>query len=123
MALSASQLADVRRFLGYDRGYDLHPRLESRFAPGALTAEEESRIGATLAAIGEIDDALQDAALHNLDAVKVDELVLRGPEQLRALRQQGRMHVARLSIFFAVDPLRDYFDEGGGASGGMFGVG
>lgn len=121
MALSESQRAQVRLFLGYDRGRDLHPALESRW--DALNSDEETQVAAALSALSALDTKLLSAALENLDASKVDEVVMLGPEQLRALRAQGRMLVRRLGIVFAVDSLRDYFDDGGGPMGGLMAVG
>jgi len=121
VALSEAQKAQVRLYLGFDRGRDLHPALESRWA--WLSAEEEALVTGTLAALGGLDTKLLSAALENLDASKVDEVTLLGPEQLRALRAQGRMLVRRLGAVFAVEPLRDYFDDGGASMGGLFAVG
>lgn len=124
MALSEAQKAQVRLYLGFDRGYDLHPALESRFQPGALTSDEESLIGTTLTNLAAIDTKLQTAALTRLDASRVEDIELLGPAQLDALRAHGRMLVGRLGAIFAVEPLRDVFAVGSAASmGGLIPLG
>lgn len=122
MALTETQKAGVRRYLGFGKGRDIHPELESRFV-GWLSAEEETQIAATLTKLGELDAKLHTAALENLDLISADkgDAVFLGPEQLRALRAHGRMLVATLSTIFEVEPLRDIF--GVGPSGGFLPLG
>lgn len=124
MALSATQQAQVRLYLGYDRGADLHSDLESRLAPGALSAEEETQVGGVLTNLAAVDTKLQTAAMTRLDATQVEDIKLLGPEQLAELRRHGRMLVARLAALFAVEPLRDVFAPMAAASmGGVIPLG
>lgn len=124
MALTEAQRADIRLYLGFDRGYDLHPALESRFAAGRLTLEEEARIASALSALAQIDAKILSAALNNLDLAKAEDVTFLGPEQLAALRTQGRMLIQRIGILFAIEPSRDYFDGGGAhGMGGLFAMG
>lgn len=124
MALSATQQAQVRLYLGYDRGADLHSDLESQFTPGALSAEEETLIAAALTNLLAVDAKLQSAAMTRLDATQVEDIKLLGPEQLAELRRHGRMLVARLAAIFSVEPLRDVFATMAAASmGGVIPLG
>ena len=49
--LTEAQRQKVRLYLGYGRGRDIHPRLESRFE-GFLSAEEADEIAARVLATG-----------------------------------------------------------------------
>lgn len=125
MALSEAQKADVRLYLGFARGRDLNPQLESRLDAGVLSTEEETRIGATLTLLGQIDTKLQSAALDNLDLQRAEDVTFLGPEQLAELRRHGRSLVGRLATLLEVEPARDYFDTGGAGSsmGGLIPLG
>lgn len=124
MALTETQKAGVRRYLGFGRGRDIHPELESRFV-GWLSAEEETQIAATLAQLDAVYAKLQSAALENTDLKSADkgDAVFFGPEQLDALRRHGRMLVQTLVTIFEVDPLRDIFGAPAGSNGGFVGLG
>lgn len=122
MALTETQKAGVRRYLGFGRGRDIHPQLESRFV-GWLTAEEETQIAATLAQLDAVYAKLQSAALNNLDLAQAEDVTFLGPEQLRTLCDHGRMLVQTLVTIFEVDPLRDIFGAAGGSNGGMVALG
>lgn len=121
MALTEPQKADCRLYLGYARGRDLNPALEYRLDAGVLSAEEESRIIATLALVAAIDAKLQNAAINNLDLERAEDVTFLGPAQLDALRAQGRMLVGRIATALEVEPARDFFDAGGGAGSSMGG--
>jgi hypothetical protein len=123
MALTEDQKSAVRAYLGWsDQFADLDTRLESQLAN--LRASAETRVTALLTKIAAIDDAIQSKALTRLDASEiVGEVKLLGPEQLRTLRVQGRMLCGQLGQVFFVEPKRDYFDEGGGAMGGLIQLG
>lgn len=122
MALTETQKASVRRYLGFGKGRDIHPELESRF-DGWLSAEEESLIATTLTRLDAAMTSLHTAATENLDLKSADkgDVVFLGPEQLRALREHGRMLVGTLETIFEVEPLRDVF--GVGSSGGALQLG
>ena len=113
----------LRAYLGFSELFrQIDMRLESQLdALPAANPDAETQVRAKLGMLDAIDAAIQGAALTNLDAVKVDELVLRGPEQLSALRQQGRMLVGQVAVTFDVQPPRDYFD--GGSTGGCLALG
>lgn len=122
MALTETQKASVRRYLGFGRGRDIHPELESRFV-GWLSTEEETQISATLTQLDALMTKLQSAALENTDLQSADkgDAVFFGPEQLRALRDHGRMLVQTLATIFEVEPRRDVF--GMGPVGGLVSLG
>lgn len=113
MALTETQKAGIRRYLGFGKGRDIHPELESRFV-GWLSAEEEALITTALTQLDAVMTKLQSAALENTDLKSADkgDAVFFGPEQLRALREHGRMLVQTLTTIFEVDPLRDIFATG-----------
>lgn len=122
MALTEAQKGGVRRYLGFGRGRDIHPELESRFI-GWLSAEEETQIAATLTQLDALYAKLHSAALENLDLKSADkgDAVFFGPEQLRALRGHGQMLVQTLATIFEVEPMKDIF--GTGPSGGVVHLG
>jgi Lon protease-like protein len=122
VALTEAQRAASRLYLGYGRGRDLHPALESRW--DALSPEEEAQVVSALALLAQIDAKLMTAALNNLDLQRAEDVTFLGPEQLVALRGQGRSLIRRLEITFELNAARDYFDTDGAAGmGGAFGVG
>jgi len=122
VALTETQKASVRRYLGFGRGRDIHPELESRFV-GWLSTEEETQISATLTQLDALMTKLQSAALENTDLKSADkgDAVFFGPEQLCALRDHGRMLVQTLATIFEVEPRRDVF--GMGPVGGLVSLG
>ena len=113
MALTETQKASVRRYLGFGKGRDIHPELETRFV-GWLSAEEEALITTALTQLDAVMTKLQSAALENTDLKSADkgDAVFFGPVQLAALREHGRMLVQTLTTIFEVDPLRDIFATG-----------
>lgn len=122
MALTDDEASSVRAYLGFSDGFrDLDTRLESQILN--LTAGAEARVRALLTRIGEIDTKLQSAALANLDLERAEDVTFLGPEQLVALRGQGRMLCRRLGQVFFLEPRADYFDEGGGDMGGLIQLG
>jgi hypothetical protein len=122
MALTEDEKSAIRHYLGWsDRFREIDPRLESMM--GAVSSYAETRVRAALTRLGQIDTALQDAALNNLDLVGAEAGVsFRGPEQLGALRQAGRVLVQQVAIVFEVEPKRDYFGVEG-ATGGVIPLG
>lgn len=122
MALTETQKASVRRYLGFGKGRDIHPELETRFE-GWLSAEEEALIATALTRLDATMTSLHTAATENLDLKSADkgDAVFLGPAQLAALREHGRMLVGTLSTIFEVEPLRDIFATG--PSGGLLPLG
>lgn len=124
MALSATQKAQVRLYLGYERGYDLHPELESKL--DSFSAEEETQVVAVLASLAALDAKAESVATNGvLEAIKVGDLELREGDPLELYAKQGRRLVARLEILTSVDARADYWGAGscGGSLGGVIPLG
>lgn len=120
MSLSDAQKAAVRLYLGYERGRDLYPELESKL--DSFSAEEETQVGVVLSALASLDAKVLEVSTNGvLEAVKVGELELRDGDPLELYAKQGRRYVARLEVLTGVDALKDYFGEG--SSGGTLGGG
>lgn len=123
MALTSTEQASVRLYLGYERGFEMNPRLESKL--GALSAEEEAQVRAVLAKLA-AHDARADSTVGlngTLEAIKIKETELRDGDPLALYAKQGRRLVGRLAIVFGVDVGRDYYGDGGGDMGGAIGLG
>lgn len=123
MALTSTEQASVRLYLGYERGFEMNPRLESKL--GALSAEEEAQVRAVLAKLA-AHDARADSTVGlngTLEAIEIKETKLRDGDPLALYAKQGRRLVGRLAIVFGVDVGRDYYGDGGGDLGGAIGLG
>ncbi len=127
--LTEAQRQRVRLYLGYGRGRDIHPRLESRFT-SFLSTEEAAEIDDVLAKLAALETQLTGSSPLSSSAtsngnikVVVGEVEFFGAENNRAviemLYDRGRRLIGRLVILFEVEPLRDYFGAAGGASGGL----
>lgn len=133
VSLSEAERQKVRMYLGYDRGRDIHPRLESRF-DAWLSAEEYAQITATLTALDALETqrtassplATSATSTGHIKAV-VGEVEFFGAENnmlaLSMLDTRGRQLVKRLCIIFAVEPLQDYFAPAGESMGGLLSMG
>ena len=124
MAFTDDEKMAIRSYLGWSAlFFEIDPRLEGQMnrlptsVPAAVT-----RVQTILTSLADIDTRL-GAALDNLDLTKAEDIIFLGPEQLDALRNQGRMLVNQLSIIFEVSPKRDYFGEGEGGMGGVIPLG
>lgn len=130
--LTEAQRQKVRLYLGYGRGRDIHPRLESRFE-GFLSAEEADEIDDVLTKLAAIETqigasspvATTNTATGNIKAL-VGEVEFFGAENNAAvidmIYARGRRLIQRLVILFEVDPLNDYFGDAA-PSGGCLSVG
>ena len=127
MGLTTQDASDTRSFLGFsDQFNDLDTRLQSQIEELQAAADDDPtvlRVQAILTDVRALDANLTNAALNNLIASKVKTIELRGPEQLQALRVQGRMLCQRLGQVFYTPPRDDYFGEGDGSMGGMVALG
>jgi hypothetical protein len=122
MALTETQKAQVRMYLGYERGYDLNYRLESKL--DVFTAAEEALVGDLLTKLAALDARIDDATTDGtLDVAKVDEVEMREGDPLERYAAQGRRLVARLEILCAVEARADYYGQGAGAMGGLIALG
>jgi hypothetical protein len=116
---SSTEKALIRQYLGFSELFhDIDPRLESQMAElGDRSPEAADNVRAQLARLANIDARL-DGALDNLDLQKAEEVTFLGPDQLEALRDQGRNLIQRIAIVFQVAPQRDYYGVEA-ASGGI----
>ena len=117
-SFTPAQRAAIRQYLGWSELFhDVDPRLEGMMsmldqrAPDAVV-----RVKNNLVRLADIDDRIT-SALDNLDLTRAEDINFLGPDQLDALRNQGRMLVNQIAITFELRPPRDYFamgDDGGG---------
>ncbi len=113
MALTETQKAQVRQYLGWERGYDRNSKLEDKLLN--LSAEEETLVAAVLTKLAAHDTALDGLSTGTAARVrKVDEIEFSDRDPYEQLRDQGRRLVARLSALLGVDINRDYYGDGGG---------
>lgn len=119
MALTPTQRADVRRYLGWSaRFHQFDSRLEQ--AMNALDTEPEHEAQITnpltgtppgiLAALEDIDSKLT-AAHSRLKADKVGSILLNRRE-MRQLYREGRRHTRRLAAILGVERRIDVYGGG-----------
>lgn len=133
VALTEAQRQKVRLYLGYGRGRDLHPRLESRFE-GFLSSEEADEITDVLTKLAALETQVASAspvsssntATANIKAV-VGEVeffdAANNAAALELIYSRGRRLVQRLAILFEVEPLHDYFGSPADSMGGLIAMG
>jgi len=111
VALTEAQKARVRAYLGWERGFELNSKLESKLL--ALTAEEEALVIGVLNALAEVDAAIDALVVERrAGVVAVDEIRFSDADPFEMYRAQGRRYVARLSAILGVDSNRDYYGDG-----------
>lgn len=114
MALTGTQKAQVRLYLGYqDQDRQLSTELESQL--GSISTEAETLVIGLLASLLDIDAKLLSAH-GRLKALKVGSIELPGAGEIETLRSEGRRFVGRLAVIFDVEPLHDVFSDGDAAS-------
>jgi hypothetical protein len=123
MALTELQKAQVRMWLGYERGFEMNPQLESKF--GDLTASEEALISAVLVRLDASDDAQDDLVTDGVHGVKqVDEIVLRDTDLSEGYTAAQSRQVSRLESILGVTRRFDVASKAGaGGTGGMLRMG
>lgn len=133
VSLSEGERQKVRMYLGFGRGRDIHPRLETRF-DGWLSSEEYAQVTDTLTKLDALETqiassspvASANTANGNVREV-IGEVSFFGADNNMAvvemIYQRGRTLVRRLSIIFEIEPNADYFSASGAPSGGMLTVG
>lgn len=126
MALTDDQKASVRYYLGWpdvNRMADL--RLEG--AMGSVSTQGVTQITALLASLAAVDEnAVTVNSASRAGIIEVDNGGVKwsadGGSAGRAVRQQGRMYVARLAAILQIQPMRDVYATGA-ASVGVVGRG
>lgn len=112
MALTETQKAQARQYLGWERGYDRNSKLEDKLTN--LSADEETLVAAVLTRLVALDTALDGLVTGGAARVrKVDEIEFQPDSAFVLYREQGRSLVARLTALLGVEPLRDYYGDGG----------
>ena len=115
MALTATQQAQIRQYLGYpDLFRYKNVRLEGAIT-GNLSADAEALIVAQLAQLVTIDAALvSGTGLTSAGIKKVDEVEFFGAMvTINTLRALGRTVAGRISTTLGVPFYSDYFGPGG----------
>jgi hypothetical protein len=112
-AFTDAQKAAIRQYLGFSELFhDIDPRLEGQMIElGSRAPDAVARVQANLVALADIDARL-GGALDNLDLTKAEDILFLGPDQLEALRNQGRMLIQQVAITFELRPKRDYYATG-----------
>ena len=112
MALTDTQKAQVRQYLGWERGYDRNSKLEDKLAN--LSSEEETLVVAVLTKLAAVDTAIDSLTTDSAGrVVQVDEVRFADRDPFEQYRDQGRRLVARLTALLGVDINRDFFGDGG----------
>jgi len=112
VALTDAQKAQVRQYLGWERGYDRNSKLEDKLLN--LSSDEETLVTAVLTKLSALDTAID--ALVSTSAgrvVQVDEVRFSERDPLEQHQEHGRRLVARLVALLGVDINRDFFGDGG----------
>ena len=110
MALSDSQRAKVRRYLGYP---DVNRRLFSDLegALAAVSAEGETEVTDLLTKLGNIEDTLVSAQSRQ-KVIKAEDVTLAGRDEIRALCSEGNRYAVTLASLLDVTPRRLPFSSG-----------
>lgn len=112
MALTDTQKAQVRQYLGWERGYDRNSKLEDKLLN--LSSEEETLVTAVLTKLSALDTAIDSLVTSAAGrVVQVDEVRFSERDPFEQFREQGRRLVSRLVALLGVDINRDFFGDGG----------
>lgn len=115
MALTATQKAEVRRYLGYpDLSQGAYSTLEG--AMSAISAEAELQVAAYLTDLLDIEARLRSSWGVQV-AKKAEEVELWGWAGIMALRQEGNRLVEALGRLLNTEPQRQFFTSAGGSGG------
>lgn len=122
MALTATQQAQVRHYLGVPD--DLKEAWIGFYSQlTTLSAEGQVIVSDLLDKLQAIDDQLEQAP-SRLKAWKVGSIELPHFEEIQGLRSEGRRLVGRLCAVFGLsEPYADVYGEGGSAMGGAIPLG
>lgn len=119
MALTDSQRAEVRRYLGYsDLSAGLYSTLEGAMA--ALSAAGVAQVAIVLADLAAIEARLRSSWTRQA-VIKAEDVTLAGRDEILALRQEGSRLAGMLASIFGVEVQRSVFTSG--AASGQAGRG
>lgn len=130
--LTTSEQEKVRLYLGFRRGRDLYPELESQFT-GYLTDEEVAEVRDVLSKLAAIETQIAtsspvssaNTANGNIREVIGEVAFFDAGNNMMVLdmiAREGSRLIQHLVILFGVEPKRDYFGSSA-PSGGMLSVG
>ncbi len=139
MALTTTQKAQIRQYLGYpDLWRYKHTRLEG-VLDGQLDADAEALIVTALANIATVEAKILSSTLNTSGIRKVDEIEFFKNSASIEVMKLGRMYVGRISITLGIPIYSDIFGTQGylgdqysagglgqpinGGRGGMFPLG
>ena len=112
MALTGTQKAQVRYYLGWSaRYFQFDSRLEQAMDSIAGVADSEALVVAALATLADIDASLLDAH-SRLKAKAVGSITLPGGQELALLRSEGRRFVGRIAATLGCEVRFDVFGGG-----------
>jgi hypothetical protein len=112
VALTATQKANVRRFLGYaDVSQGRYSDLEGLLV--SLSAEAETQIIAILTDLATIETSLR-ASWGRQSVTRVEDVHLAGPGEIGALRSEGNRLAKHLSTIIGAPVLQLPFASSGG---------
>jgi hypothetical protein len=120
MALTLTQAAQVRHFLGIPDGLEVWVSFEAQLA--ATSAENLVIVIDLLAKLAAIDTQLASAP-SRLKAIKVGSITLSQFGEIEGLRAEGRRLASRLASVYGISPVYDVFGEGGDSMGGVIPLG
>lgn len=114
MALTTTQKAQIRRYLGFpDVNRQSDQRLES--AMDVLSAEGETFVGGLLTQLATVETMLTDS-WGRQKVVRAEEVTLAGDGEIRALRAEGARLAADLAVALDVTPRRAPFTSSAGSA-------
>ena len=112
MALTDTQKADIRFFLGWSaRFQQTDSRLEQAMSSIATVPDSETLVIAGIASCKDIDTKLLTAH-GRIKAMAVGSIDLPGPMEIRMLRSEGRRHASRMAHTLGVEIRHDAFSPG-----------
>lgn len=113
MALSATQKAQIRQYLGYPDLYRYkNVRLEG-VLDGNLSAEAETLVAGYLTQLAAIDAVVTGKVVSRAGLKRVDEIEFYEGKQRQEVLAIGRQYVGRLSNALGVPVYGDAFGDSG----------
>ena len=120
MALSDTQKAKIRLYLGYSgRFFQVDTVLEQAMEAVTGLPELQTEIETLLARLAALDTKLSDAEAC-LKVLKAGNVELDGHRQIATLRSQGRLMVGRLAAILGVGVRHNAFSAAATAAGGNY---
>jgi len=113
VALSDTQRAQVRRYLGWSaRYFQVDGQLEHAMTAVSDLPEDSALVGTLLTQLATLE-AEMVAARKRLKAMAIGSIQLGGPMEMGQLRREGRRLTQQLATILGVDKRSDAFGTGG----------